>query len=138
MNYGFFCYLFLLGIIGHGIGDFPLQPKSWAIAKSAPTWKGFEICTIHVAVYTICVMVFWQNLNPLVFATIAMPHWIIDRYSAADKLLKILKGRTFAAAYTSTDPYREFDIAFTSIVYTVTDALIHVACLWLTVFYFFS
>ena len=80
--------------------------------------------------YTAAVCLFLWTAHPLVVALIAVPHWLIDRFSAASIWLKIIRGRTFEAAYQSKDPYREFDIAFTSIVYTVTDNTMHLLCLW--------
>ncbi len=43
---------------------------------------------------------------------------------------KIIKGRTFESARTSQDPDKEFDIAFTSVVYTVVDTTFHLVVLW--------
>lgn len=69
----------------------------------------------------------------MVAALVFVPHWIIDRWSLASTWLKMVRGRTFEAAFNSKDPYREFDIAFSSIVYTVTDNAMHLICLWLVI-----
>ena len=71
--------------------------------------------------------------DPAVAALVFVPHWIIDRWSLASLWLKMIRGRTFEAAFNSKDQYREFDIAFTSIVYTVTDNTMHLICLWLVI-----
>jgi hypothetical protein len=42
----------------------------------------------------------------------------------------MIRGRTFEAALANTDPHREFDIAFTALVYTGTDSTMHLICLW--------
>jgi hypothetical protein len=39
--------------------------------------------------------------------------------------LKLIRGRTFESAYLSTNTFRAFDIALTSIVSTVTDSTMH-------------
>jgi Protein of unknown function (DUF3307) len=125
--------LFVLALLGHLVGDYLLQTKHMALQKSAPGWSGVLTCTFHVAVYTAAVCAFWWTINPVVMALVFVPHWIIDRWSLASPWLKMIRGRTFEAAFNSKDPYREFDIAFTSIVYTVTDNAMHLICLWLVI-----
>jgi len=130
MSHGEFAYWFLLAMLGHLIGDFLLQPKSWALRKSERGKTGFWYCTVHVMVYTAAVCAMLRTYKPVVILLVYIPHWLIDRYSLASFWLKLIRGRTFEGAYTSTDKYREFDIVFTSIVYTVTDATLHLLCLW--------
>ena len=125
--------LFVLALLGHLVGDYLLQTKHMALHKSTSGWTGVLTCTFHVAVYTAAMCVFWWTINPLIIALVSVPHWIIDRWSLASPWLKLIRGRTFEAAFNSTDKYREFDIAFTSIVYTVTDNTIHLICLWLVI-----
>lgn len=125
--------LFVLALLGHLVGDYLLQTKHMALHKSAPGWPGILTCTFHVAVYTAAVCAFWWTINPVLAALVFVPHWIIDRWSLASLWLKMIRGRTFEAAFTSKDQYREFDIAFTSIVYTVTDNAMHLICLWLVI-----
>jgi hypothetical protein len=125
--------LFVLALLGHLAGDYLLQTKHMALQKSVPGWSGIVTCTIHVGIYTAAVCAFWWTLNPVVVASVFVPHWIIDRWSLASPWLKMIRGRTFEAAFTSRDQYREFDIAFTSIVYTVTDNAMHLICLWLVI-----
>lgn len=131
-------YTMLLIILGHFVGDFIAQPKVMALRKSEPTWVGWAYCTWHVMLYSTFVSLFAVGtlwFPPTVFAAIAVPHWIIDRYSLADKWLHFIEGRTFTAAFNSTDKYREFDVAFTAIVYTVVDSTFHVICLWMMAVY---
>lgn len=125
--------LFVLALLGHLAGDYLLQTKHMALHKSAPGFSGILTCTIHVAVYTAAVCAFWWTINPMIVALVFVPHWIIDRWSLATPWLKLIRGRTFEAAFNSTDKYREFDIAFTSIVYTVTDNAMRLICLWLVI-----
>jgi hypothetical protein len=129
MSHGEFAYWFLLAILGHLIGDFLLQPKSWALRKSERSMPGFWYCTVHVVVYTAAVCAMLRTYQVAVVVLVFIPHWLIDRYSLASIWLKLIRGRSFEAAYASTDKFREFDIAFTSIVYTVTDATLHLLCL---------
>ena len=122
----------LFGFLGHLIGDYLLQTKNMALNKSAKGWKGFWLCTAHIAIYTASVCGMVSIVQPITIefvASIFFPHWLIDRYSFASWWLKKIKGRTFVDAFKSTDKYREFDIAFTAIVYTVTDNTFHLLCL---------
>jgi hypothetical protein len=70
------------------------------------------------------------TIDPILIAAVAIPYWLTDRCSLVSLWLKLIRGRTFESAYLSTDKFREFDIAVTSIVYTVTDSTIHLLCLW--------
>ena len=125
--------LFVLALLGHLVGDFLLQPKYMALHKSDSGWNGHLICTAHVAIYTGAVCAFWWTLHPLVVVLVFTPHWVIDRWSLASTWLQLIRGRTFEDAYHSKDKFREFDIAFTSIVYTVVDNTMHILCLWLVI-----
>ena len=122
--------LFIKALLGHLIGDYLLQSKNMALQKSEPTWHGFKMCTIHVLLYTIAVCAMMQTTDPIIWLLVFIPHWIVDRWSLASYWLKLIRGRTFESAYNSNDKFREFDIAFTCIVYTVTDNTIHLLCLW--------
>jgi hypothetical protein len=99
-----------------------------ALTKTAPGWKGLSACTLHVVIYTIAVCAFWRTASPLVAALVFMPHWVIDRWSLAS-WLKIIRGRTFEGALANKGEYREFDIAFTALVYTVVDNTFHLMSL---------
>jgi uncharacterized protein DUF3307 len=125
--------LFVLAVLGHLVGDYLLQTKHMALHKSDPGCPGVGACTAHVAIYTAAVCAFLWTIDPVVVALVFVPHWVIDRWSLASVWLRLIRGRTFEAAYASKDPFREFDIAFTSIVYTVTDNTMHLLCLWLVV-----
>ena len=125
--------LFIAALLGHLVGDYLLQTKYMALNKSEVGWAGIVPCTVHVSVYTTAVCAFWWTIDPLLVALVFVPHWIIDRWSLATPWLKMIRGRTFDDALKSRDEYREFDIAFTSIVYTVTDNTMHLICLWLVI-----
>ena len=133
-------------IIGHLVGDFLFQSKEMALRKSERGWLGFWLCTLHCLTYTgsfMCCLVYAAMLlaslgvtelpvfNLTILAVgIFLPHWIIDRYSLAHVWLKFFKGRTFESAYASTS-YRELDLAFTCIVYTVVDFTLHFITLFI-------
>lgn len=119
----------VFAFLGHLVGDYIFQTKKMALEKSKKGSAGFWICTLHVFIYTSFVCIFLIKFSPIFFAMVFIPHWIIDRYSLASVWLKMIKGRTFEDAYASQDKFREFDIAFTSIVYTVVDNTFHLLCL---------
>lgn len=128
--------LFIYALLGHLMGDFLFQPKEMALTKSSKGWKGVRICTIHVLIYTASVCFLWGSFDPMAWLLVGVPHWIIDRYSLASKWLKIIKGRTFESALLTPEPLRHFDIAFTSLVYTVVDNTIHLLCLMMVIEYY--
>lgn len=125
--------LFITAFLGHFVGDYLFQTKYMALNKSESGWSGFKTCSLHVLVYTAVVCLFLWRADGWLVAAIFLPHWIIDRWSLASVWLKILKGRTFESAYLSRDKYREFDIAFTSLVYAVVDNTFHLLGLWLVI-----
>ena len=125
--------LFVSALLGHLIGDYLLQTKHMALNKSAKGWGGIKTCSFHVLIYTLAVGLMLGEFNIVIWLAVFIPHWVIDRWSLATVWLKLIKGRTFEAAHISRDPYKEFDVAFTSIVYTVTDNTLHLLSLWLVI-----
>lgn len=125
--------LFILALLGHLVGDFMLQPKYTAMHKGDATLEGYYLCTLHVLLYTIVVCAFLGTYDPLVVALVYVPHWVIDKWSLASHWTRLIRGRTFQAAHESVDKYKSFDIAFTSIVYTIIDMTMHLLCLWAVV-----
>lgn len=127
--------LFILALLGHLVGDYLLQSKWMALSKGLPGKEGLWACTSHVALYSVAVCAMVGTVSPLFFAAVFIPHWIIDRWSLASPWLKMINGRTFEGAMTNKTEFREFDIAFTAIVYTVTDNTMHLLCLWVAVLF---
>ena len=125
--------LFIAAFLGHLIGDYLVQTKYMALHKSKKNWSGIVTCSWHVALYTLAVCVMLWKFDLFLILAIYIPHWIIDRWSLASVWLRLIKGRTFEAAYLSNDQFREFDIAFTSLVYTVVDNTMHLLSLWLVI-----
>ncbi|MDO8507575.1 MAG: DUF3307 domain-containing protein [bacterium] len=118
-------------ILGHLFGDYMFQTKKMALAKGEKGLNGALICAFHSAVYTITVMTFLWKFNILIFALVFLSHYPIDRWSLASKWLDMIKGRNFVTAYTSKEKYREIDLSFSCIVYTVVDNTMHFFLLWL-------
>lgn len=115
-------------VLGHLVGDYLLQSN---LHKSDSGWRGLATCVIHCLIYTAAVCLFLWTINPLIIALIFLSHFPIDRWSLGGAWLKLIQGRTFEAAYASTSPYREFDIAFTSLIYTIVDNTLHLLLLYL-------
>jgi hypothetical protein len=123
---------YMIGIVfGHLAGDYLLQPKEMALKKSEKGLRGLLWCLVHCVVYTLCVCLFTWKWNPLFAGLIFLSHFPIDRWSLGGWWLKMIKGRTFEDAYNNKGQYREFDIAFTSIVYTVVDNTLHLIPMYL-------
>src|SRR5689334_23108045 len=93
--------LFVNLLLGHLVGDFVLQPKSMAVKKGASNL----IAMSHVSIYTLAVLLLtieWNKLSNKSYLLdyyiwtliIFIPHYIIDRYSLADKWLDFINGRS--------------------------------------------
>lgn len=113
-------------ILGHFVGDYLLQSKKMAIKKSQKGLIGFIWCLIHCLIYTLIICLFTSTIEPIKIGLIFLSHFPIDRWSLASKWLKIIKGRDIKEAYNSKLLYREIDISFSAIVYTVVDNTIHI------------
>lgn len=143
--------LFLALLFGHFVGDFFLQPKSMAVKKGASNL----IAVTHVAIYTLAVLLFSlpfiglpKNPSDLSWlwhyyawvAIIFVPHFVIDRFSLADRWLDLINGRSlrdFMAHGQDDIPenmphanYHALRAGFTCIVYVVVDNVSHLMCLW--------
>jgi len=140
-----FVYFFLAVMLGHFVGDYLLQNQWMAINKSKPGWLGHYACSVHVLLYTLAIALF--------LLAVAVPHWIIDRWSLANYILRFKNGFSnsdislwdltiaedgkrlpFEKAITSG----AWRIAFAAPVYIMNDNTLHFVCLWFTVRYFFS
>lgn len=145
--------IFVYLLFGHIIGDFFLQPKSMAVKKGASN----RIAFAHVFIYTGAVFLFTvyflPNLNPLEkivgglswYLIIFIPHFLIDRFSLADKWLKFINGRSLEDFFENghkdipidklsvADKWENYHIlrgGFTTIVYVMVDNTSHLICLW--------
>lgn len=131
-------------LIGHLVGDFVFQNKYTAINKSRSSF----VCWVHVVMYTTIASLFilpsFTSLGQyfVFMLAVAVPHFIIDRFSLAMKWMHWFNVRNFFEALNSdfgADPNtqtvgeyaaRKYDIPFTAIVYVVIDQLFHVLCLY--------
>lgn len=117
-------------LIGHLVGDYMLQNNWMAQRKQA----GFFPCFVHCSIYTIAVCTL-TSFSLQWIATVFLSHFIVDRYSLADKWLKLIKGRSCTMYYEHghkdvplPDPienYIRLRAGFTTLVYAVTDNTMH-------------
>ncbi len=128
--------IFINILFGHLVGDYLLQSKKMAFFKSENTSRGYLWCFIHSLIYTASICLFLWTLNPVIIILVFMSHYPIDKWSLASKWLKLIGGRDFIKAYESTEKYREIDISFSAIVYTVVDNTFHLLLLWGIVHWF--
>jgi hypothetical protein len=144
-----FLYYFAAAVLGHFVGDYTFQNQWMAIGKSKPGMKGTLACTVHVLLYTLAVALF-TGWHPLFLLVVAVPHWVIDRWSLAGYILKFKNGYgPFVGVWQKTpeslDPAVQeeklvmnvWGLAFAAPVYIFNDNTLHWVCLWFTCKYFF-
>jgi Protein of unknown function (DUF3307) len=134
-----FLYYFAAAILGHFVGDYIFQNQWMAIGKSQPGKHGHIACTVHVLLYTLAVALF-TGWHPLFLLMVAVPHWIIDRWSLATYILKWKNGyHPFTGVWTEEEklPLNVWHVAFAAPVYIFNDNTLHWVCLWFTCKYFF-
>ncbi len=81
--------VFVLMILAHFVGDYLFQNQWMAIGKSYPKWRGHLACTVHVLAYTLAFVLVAGVFNPWALLSIAVPHWLIDRWSLAKYVLSV-------------------------------------------------
>lgn len=139
-------YIFIAAMLGHFVGDYLLQNQYMAVDKSFPGWRGHIACTVHILLYTMAVLIFTGMLHNVGFIlAVAIPHWIIDRWSLAKYWLRYKNGyhedniwdqAPVCAAPSPNQLQRNvWKIAFAAPVYIMNDNTLHWVCLWLTVKY---
>jgi hypothetical protein len=127
-------------IIAHIIGDYFLQTRNMAFEKCNRTWKGFNACYFHCCIYTICICCAIHQISLIIFINIFLSHYIIDRYSLADKFLRLINGRCSSWYWNYIAPNDKMDniqASFTAIVYAVIDNTMHIL-LMLLIFKFYG
>lgn len=137
--------MFAGAILGHFVGDYLFQNQWMATRKSFKGWPGHIACTIHVLLYTLAVALF-TGFHPLFLLAIALPHWVIDRWSLASYILKFKNGYGFDGVWTkapvcATPPPDQLErnvwkTAFAAPVYIFNDNTLHWVCIWYTVRWF--
>ena len=134
-----FLYYFAAAVLGHFVGDYIFQNQWMAIGKSQPGKHGHITCTVHVLLYTLAVALF-TGWHPLFLLAVAVPHWIIDRWSLATFILKWKNGyHPFTGVWAAEEelPLNVWKVAFAAPVYIFNDNTLHWVCLWFTCKYFF-
>ena len=146
-----FVYFFLAAMLGHFVGDYVLQNQWMALNKSKKGWKYNIPCFIHVALYTLAIHFFTHGyLQPesqfLFLIAVFIPHYIIDRTSFANYILRLKNGYSLedtvvkipSASHKAGLVQDMWKIAFAAPVYIMNDNTLHFVCLWFTVKWFFS
>lgn len=137
--------LFPLLILGHLVGDYLFQNKWMAMNKDSSNLK----CFVHCSIYTITVLmftaVFWHSYMDFTkwAVVVFLSHFIVDRFSLADKWLDLINGRSlrdFMENGHNNIPaslncieymnYHSLRGGFTALVYAVADNTMHLLLMW--------
>jgi Protein of unknown function (DUF3307) len=127
-------------LLAHVIGDYVLQTTWMASRKGAH----YLPCIVHCLIYTLVVCLF-TSMNPWWILFVFSSHFFIDKWSLADKWLKLIRGRSIsmflghghegitsgtdgppALANEQNLNYRILRGGFASLVYAIVDNAFHV------------
>ena len=129
-------------ILGHLIGDFVLQNKWMAYRKGT----NYFPCLVHCLIYTLSVCLL-TSFNPAWATIVFISHFPIDKWSIADKWLKLINGRSLKDYFDNgslnipvqNNPqfthYLILRGSFTGIVYTVVDNTLHLMLMLLGAYF---
>lgn len=128
-------------LLGHCFGDFVFQTKWMALNKQGSSFK----CAVHCLIYTACIMLFlWKFSIPFALL-VFVSHFIIDRFSLADKWGDLIGARSltdFMNHGYKEIPFHELGEpekfhnyhtlrgGFTSLVYAVIDNTFHLVIMY--------
>lgn len=139
-----FIYYFAAACLGHFVGDYLFQNQWMAVGKSTKGLHGHITCTVHVLLYTFAIALF-TGWHPLFLLAVAIPHWLIDRWSLAAYLLKFKNGYSMNEIWEKNPAWwppnpatvekKVWQTAFAAPVYIFNDNTMHWVCLWFTVKY---
>lgn len=102
-------------LVGHLVGDYLLQNDWMAQGKKRAHWP----CLVHVAAYTLAVMLFTQW--PLwIAAVVFVPHYLIDRWGFVPWYMRAIGQTSFMEPPMS--PWSRIAV----------DNTLHVVCLFFT------
>lgn len=142
-----FLYYFAASILGHFVGDYVFQNQWMAVGKSQPGFRGHLACSVHVLLYTFAIALF-TGWHPAFLLWIAVPHWIIDRWSLATYWLRFKNGYSMhevwkeapLCAHPAPGELQQnvWKVAFAAPVYIFNDNTLHWVCIWFTAMYFFG
>lgn len=120
-------------LLGHLVGDYLFQNNWMAQRKGAHLLP----CVVHCVFYTLTVCVFTSG-SPWWAACVFLSHFPVDRWSLADKWLRLIGGRSITEylenghegvpAFESSrqrDNYVVLRGGFSSLVYAVADNTLH-------------
>lgn len=140
--------MFVLMMFAHFVGDYLFQNQWMAIGKSYPGLRGHLACTVHIFFYTLAFRLIVGISDPLVLLAIAVPHWLIDRWSLAKYVLSFKNGYGMhevwekAPLCAAPDPDKlasnVWKVSFAAPVYIMNDNTLHWLCLLLTARLFYG
>ena len=130
-------------LLGHFIGDYILQNKWMAYRKGT----NYLPCLTHCLLYTLAVCSF-SPFNIWWVLIVFLSHFFIDKFSLADKWLKLINGRSLTdflafghmeisdnLMQANKENYRILRGSFTGIVYTAVDNTMHILLMVLGAYY---
>ncbi|MEA3249267.1 MAG: DUF3307 domain-containing protein [Patescibacteria group bacterium] len=135
--------LFVAMLLGHFVGDYPLQNNAMALGKSGPGWKGYAWCLLHCTLYTLAVCAFVATVrpdvafNPLFAGLVFLSHYPIDRWSLAKYWIWLMHSRDIEATLKlPASDMRDIMLPFSAIIYVATDNTIHWVLMWFIALHF--
>ena len=126
-------------LLGHLVGDYILQNNWMAQRKGSSLFP----CLVHCLLYTAAVCLF-TNHSPEWAAVVFLSHFPVDRWSLADKWLRLIGGRSLTTYVehgheTSPDAFNKnpnlhtnyiaLRGGFSALVYAVVDNTFHLLLL---------
>lgn len=81
-------------LFGHVVGDYFLQNAKMAENKNKHSGLGWGMCAVHCAVYTLSVCSFMWDFRIKWLLLVFLSHFIIDKFSLAEKYLNLVRGRS--------------------------------------------
>lgn len=135
-------------LMGHMAGDYLLQNEWMQLNKSRIA--GALPALVHAAIYTMAVMACtWTWTWPWA-AVVFLSHWPVDRWSLAERWLKLIRGRTLTGFFerghldipgdgrrpmsvkheTRRENYWVLRGGFHALVYAAADNTIHLLLMW--------
>lgn len=124
----------ILLLIAHLLGDWIFQSRKVAVLKGKQTIAGWAACFFHVSVYTLIFVLLIKSQTLLFYASIFVPHFVIDKWSLMSKWQKLRDGEYWYDSYLNqpTSFMERVEAGFAALRYTVEDNTIHLICLYLS------
>lgn len=129
--------LFINILFAHILADFFFQPAWMATKKGSSNW----LCVLHCLIYATCICAF-VGFSFALFSFVFFSHYIVDRYSLADKWLRLIQGRDLQGFLESghtnipinyQDGRLNYHIlrgGFSTICYVVVDNFMHLMSMY--------